>query len=331
MVGSIGISILGSLMAFLLCSWLGKIQYDTSVNLFQDFEYSYFSFNSPSSTNYAGQVFQKILIPIIFSAAVCVIMQRMDLSNISIVGQLIVIFYWAIRIIYILITNRFGITNWAYEITEMVISIILNSIVNFAIIRPILNDNESLFISATEFRDAFWFSTIAYSFGLAWKIAKEYTTHDKIYSSDRLQQFIIHRYHILRQKYEKTVLETIRNEFSFPNECIKNSYICTVFSIMIYEDYCRPPVFRGLERLMFLLRLRRNMSLGIMQVQSYLCLNNTESLKMGMRKIYSVFAKNSFSYSSYLEAIMEYNCGKNYFDQVQIIYNTINSAEPRYM
>ena len=89
---------------------------------------------------------------------------------------------------------------------------------------------------------------------------------------------------------------------------------------MIYEDYCRPPFIRGLEYFTRVLRLKREMSLGIMQYKTTDIITNIQSIELAIDKLFSYYSKESSTSCAVTSAIGAYNNGMDYFFEVYAIY-----------
>ena len=90
---------------------------------------------------------------------------------------------------------------------------------------------------------------------------------------------------------------------------------------MIYEDYCRPPMVRELEYFIRFLRLKREMSLGIMQYKTTEIITNNQSIELAIGKLFSYYTKENNISCGISSAIEAYNNGSDYLFEVHAIYS----------
>lgn len=95
------------------------------------------------------------------------------------------------------------------------------------------------------------------------------------------------------------------------------------YSILIYEDYCRPPAIREIERLAWWKKIRTT---GIMQVSSVKPLTDAESLELGLAKLISKWQGDSSSdkYSKIFNTISDYNKDDDYIGRVMEVMQILS-------
>lgn len=283
------------------------------------FNYASFSFDRVSRANFADHFFQKIVHPAILIAIAASILQHFSFDNVARDLWLVVPLFWVFRIIHIVIWDISAFTNWKYEFTSMLISLLLGEGTLFLIIRPLIDAGESIFIDQTEFRDAFWFAAISYLAKLAWDISKASLAGYSVFPSEKRAKTILKRYHHFKWIYGAQIDIALRDNYKFDNEHLRDHFLCLLYSIMIYEDHCRPKAIRFVEYIVKLFRWNKVMSLGIMQVQSEKIISSRTSVVLAIEKLYKVFSTSTGSKRLYY-TIIDYNHSFRYYAEVISIY-----------
>ena len=300
--------------------WLGKIK----VNTKGLFGYDSFGFNKVDKANFADHFFQKIVHPAIVVAIAAAILQHYEMESIARDLWLVVPFYWVLRIIHICVWNIASFTNWKYEILSLIVSLLLGEGTLFYILRPLIDSDQSVFIDAAEIRDAFWIAALSYTAKFIWDITKFSLSGYSVFPAEKRAQTISTRYNEFKWEYGAEIDVVLRDNYCFVSDISKKQFLCLLYSIMIYEDHCRPKMIRWLEYLVKVFRWNTVMSLGIMQVQTKQIISNRTSIKMAIEKLYNVFS-NATDASGVSTAIWDYNRGENYYAEVSTIYSILLS------
>lgn len=283
------------------------------------FNYASFSFDRVNQANFADHFFQKIVHPAILIAVVASVLQYFQLNNIARELWLVVPLYWIFRIIHIVIWDISAFTNWKYEFTSMIISILIGEGTLFLIVRPLIDAGESIFIDQTAFRDAFWFAALSYLAKLTWDISKATLTGYSVFPSEKRAKTILKRYEHFNNIYGKLIEKKLNDNYEFDNENQRKHFLCLFYSIMIYEDHCRPKAIRFVEYIVKLFCWNRTMSLGIMQVQSKRIISSKTSIDLAINKIYTTFINSKNPRWLYYTSI-DYNPNYKYFCEIASIY-----------
>lgn len=139
------------------------------------------------------------------------------------------------------------------------------------------------------------------------------------------ERYIFKHYKKFKAKYEKYI----------ECGCMMQgfNYDALFFSIMIFENYNRPILLRGLEYIIFCVRYiigkKRTMSLGIMQVKCNHLISSIGSVKLANVKIRNdastILAAKTFKCEEQLvkSIALEYNRSTLYADSILDIYNSI--------
>ena len=296
--------------------FLGKLQYNMEWNIFA---YGKFTFSSSENHDFSGNFFLKIVNPSIFLALVAVLGQWLECEAIISSFWLLVPCYWLWRLAFIIFRNLFVFLNLKYEGIACAISIILSESIFFAIIKPLLAQNESLWISSTELRDGVWFAIITYIAVTAWNIMKKSFSEQVLYPDEKKEALIWKRYGLFEKRYGKYVNTELLKKYESKankNELLKIT--CVLYAIMIYEDYNRPKLIRALEYVFKFFLPKKTMSLGIMQVRSPKIISNKKSISLALSSIISQF--NTSNDTPEQKAISKHNPDDEYFMEVFSIY-----------
>lgn len=283
------------------------------------FAYDSFSFTTIARSNYAGHFFQKIAHPTLFIAIISVILQYISKAELIEKLWLVIPIYWILRYIHIKIWNISDFTNWKYELSSMIFSVLLGEGTLYLILVPLVDAGENIFIEQTVFRDAFWFAAITYMAKLAWDIAKQTLKGYNVFPADKRENTVARRYDGFHFKYGFYIDQLICENCHFENPNHQKDFECVLYSIMIYEDHCRPVCIRVLEYIVKFFCRNKIMTLGIMQVSTQKLISNKTSIELAIQKIYAVFS-NTQPENRVYEVISDYNHGQNYLREVSAIY-----------
>jgi hypothetical protein len=94
------------------------------------------------------------------------------------------------------------------------------------------------------------------------------------------------------------------------------------YSVLIYEDYCRPPAIRTLERLAWWKKTRTT---GIMQVLDEMPMTDRESVSRGLDILLSAWDETSDenAWCRVRSTISKYNKDNDYIDKVLDVMETL--------
>lgn len=286
------------------------------------FEYSEFGFQKISEENFSQNFFQMIVHPPIYLALVCYVLQCVSADSIIPHLWLLVPFYWVVHIAHSILRDTLVFTNWRIQLRAFFISILLSEGTLFFIILPLLERNESIFIDAVEFRDAFWYAALIYFAKLIWDSVRENLVGETLFPAKKKTDVIIRRYYKYQSKYDKDIQNILNRECFFKTSNERHHFVSLIYAIMIYETHNRPFWGRMIEYLIKLVNPSRTMTLGIMQVKTNCFIGNKRSIQLAITKLYAAFSAadmpNKVSISIY-----DYNPCDNYCEQVNSIYEEI--------
>lgn len=232
-------------------------------------------------------------------------------------SYMIIVYYWLYRGLYYILRGAFHLANWPvfflYTIVSVGIAIWIYGFVES--VDSILPGKEAL-------RDQLWIliAIFVYQVVNGLQINRNGT-------EDRKRRYALRKYHEFTKKYSEVV----------DANCKYVVDADLLYSIMIMENYNRPPLVRKVENLKFRISPKR-MSLGIMQVKTDKMVDDKESIKHAaeiiekLRTEYIGDCKDEElgslgNLSSYVYTVAEkYNGGNwEYASEVRKIFETINS------
>ena len=294
-----------ALILFFIVNWLGKRA--------EPMGYVQMSVVIQEDTAPLFNYLFKVLAPIVYIILLTALFKVLGLHQLTKNIYWIVIDYWIIRISAVILLGHIRLINWLTQIlywsSSIALAIWFQSVVGK--VNTILPDPQSLL-------EELWLLIIVFLYSIFNKVEIS-----RAGSQRRKERYIDTQYLKFRSRYEQLV-----------SECSKAPIIESItYSVMIYENFNRPPFARFLERLIF--ANSKNMhSFGIMQVQSVKPLTNEDSIRLGIEIIKNAVrhyaAVNEQSWVSYYELIQEvsklYNGGNaNYSSEVYNIFEQLRS------
>lgn len=314
-------NIIFSLLLYFVNGLIGKFKTSSWV----PFEYSSFGFHNTKDKNFSDNFLQSIVHPTIYLAIISAILQNFAFGNIASDLWLVVPLYWLFRFAHALIWDLLRFINWRFEFKSFVVSTLLGEGTLFTIIRPLLDQDKTIFIDLEQFRDAFWFAAFTYIVAQLWNIFKVKATGEVLYPSEKQASVILDRYEKYKRKYHSHIESILNKEFSFPNPSLKEHFLCLVYAIMIFEDHNRPSIVRLFEYLKKIALWHSTCSLGIMQVQTKKMIGNKKSIELAIQKMYKPFSESDVHEKLY-KTVTDYNPCDDYYREVISIYEEIKTS-----
>ena len=238
-----------SLFLFILSNWIGRKSLG--------FGYYQISFEGQNNSP-TFNILYRSFTPIVFIIIVSVIFYSVDLDKIVKNIYLVVVYYFIFRIIFNLIIGRSKLINWPQQIIIIICSIFLAYIVY----TNLITSKEFFLPSKQEIATALWFALAAYLY----KTLNNISIYIK---SDENR----------KSNYVKSSHQKLSNEYKFLiDENTKNDKEkALVYSILIYENFNRHIIHRGLEKLLFF--TGRIKTSGVMQFTSEKYLSIDSAIK----------------------------------------------------
>lgn len=306
---------------FFLNGILGKLQYGLSGKLF---EYGKFTFEGGADqSGFSGNFFQKIVNPAVYLAVVAAIAQHLLTVELIESMWLLIPIFWIYRLLFMITKNVLVFLNLKYEAIALVLSLLLGETIFFRIIKPLLVQNKSIWIPATELRDALWFAILTYLAKVIWEIMKQSFSNDNLYPDSKRRELVWARYDKFNRKYGDFIVDQISRRY-IDRLNVQNRLASLLYAIMIYEDYNRPFLIRQAEYILKVTLFRqRAMTLGIMQFKAFHKITNIESISYAIDFISLPFLRNTPDPEK--AAIAMYNSASDYCTEVQAIYDILMS------
>ena len=212
---------------------------------------------------------------------------------------LIPLFQIILTIIFIISIKEISIIrNNNYNLKKYFLTIITTYLLNVIFI----NKLDTMFLTINEMKIILWLIIIVYLFSLL-KINLKTIKNDQIfYYQDN--EYIVMQYAKFKNKYY--------NEINLKEKKL----VPLIYSIMIYENYHNPSIFRFLDKYKNLIS-KKQLKYGIMQIESNEYITDIESIKITIKKLEKL-AKNNIKIEKIINEYYKY-------DNIEVlsIYNKI--------
>ena len=288
-----------AVVLFFIVNWIGRNSYSSG--------YVQMSIVIQEDSAPAFNFLFKVLAPTVYLILCILLFQSVNIDVLVHKCYFIVIYYWAFRLMWNLLSNRYQLINWIEQILYWAASIGLS----FWIYDKI-KDIKSILPSGEEIIGEMWILIIAYLYAVINKLnIGRYST------IRRKEQYINSRYKKFRAKYNSIIHERLNNNF----------YESLIYTIMIYEDFNRPFFIRVIEDLRFFATKKKH-TLGIMQVATEQYINDRQSVELAIDKV----IRDNNEYIRRRMANSEDNEGHQ-ISKYEIIYhiaNQYNGGDPNY-
>lgn len=242
----------------------------------------------------------KVLAPVVFVILAAAAFQLIGRKEFNKYIFLIVVYYWAIRLVAVFILGHTRLINWPLQVVYWLSSIGLAYWINSFIgrIDTILPSPQSLI-------EQLWIIIILFIYSVFNKLEISRKSTEQ-----RKHAYIDHQYSVLYKRFGGQV------------NVYFNSTVMRVltFSIMIYENYNRSSTVRAIERFIGK-KSKKKHTYGVMQVKSDRVLSDEESVTLGMQKIERDVKK-------YISEIEEE--GLSWYGLVYDVSNAYNGGDDNY-
>ncbi|MER8982175.1 hypothetical protein [Mesorhizobium sp. M0870] len=292
-----------ALVLFRLVNWIGEHA--------TDFGYASTTLFEEPNESLALNFFIRALAPAVFMVALSAATVAAGHADLRVGIYWIAIYYYALRAIYILAMNMHRLVSWPRFVFHSGVGLAAAWLVYQSLILP----NRSLLPNLDTAGNELWLAISAFLYAAANKVTVSGGPGNR-----RRNAFIQRSYDRAELLYGALINERISDD--------KLQLI--TYAILIYEDYCRPPSMRILERLCFWKPVRTT---GVMQVASSTALTDEESVKLGAKKLsasWQSYAEENF-YMRTLSTISDYNKDSNYSNRVlEVMEILAKRAAPRF-
>lgn len=292
-----------AMLLFRMVNWVGEHA--------TDFGYASTTLFEEPNESLALNFFIRALAPAVFMVALSAAAVAAGRADLRIGIYWIAIYYYALRAAYIFAVNMHRLVSWPRYFFHSGVGLGAAWLAYHFLILP----NRSLLPDLDAAGNELWLAILAFLYAAANKATLSGGPGDS-----RRNAFI-------KRSYEKA-----EGEFGeLINEKISDDQLQLItYAILIYEDYCRPPLTRMLERMLF---WKRDRTTGVMQVASSTALTDRESVELGTQKLltsWKAFADEGI-YSRVHSTIAAYNQDMVYVSRVLEVMEILGKrTEPRF-
>lgn len=257
-------------------------------------------------------VIQKILMPVVYMIILAGLCNEIK-ANI----YLVVIFEVILHDFYINnIVNKDILVNKKEYFINSLISIILSIFIyDYYIIKV-----DSILPLPSEFRSLLWFLIVIFIYGLFKERVTRVDNGNKTSFIDRKKEYVVVMYAKFKNKYYKIIKS---------KEMIINRL---VYSIMIYENYKKPIIYRKLSGFKNKFSNKEDNKFGIMQVESNKEIDDEKSVKLSINKLEKSYSKLDSKIKEkdiIISLLSEKYSDNTYINDIVDIYNEISEFENR--
>ena len=185
------------------------------------------------------------------------------------------------NVLYVTYIKEISIINNQYDILKYILCIISTYLLNILFINKV----DSVFLNLEQVKFIIWVFIIGYLyFNLKdnFKVNK-LNNNKKLYYQDT--EYIVMQYAKFKSKYYNVVSSKYRD------------LNLLIYSIMIYENYNRPSLFRKFDKFRYKLFSKRG-KFGIMQINSNKYIDDITSIKLTIKKLERCYVKNNDIYKT---------------------------------
>lgn len=277
-----------AVVLFFLVNWIGKHT--------EEFGYISTSLFEEPNESLALNFFIRVLSPAVFiilfsSAAVAI-----DLPDLRLEIIWVVPYYYMVRAGVIFLFNRHRLISWSRYIGHAIFGIAIAALAYKHLILP----NRSLIPNLETAGNELWLALLAFLYAVANNISLSGGP-----GARRRNAFVSTHYTAARRRFGDQI------DAKISDKLLK----LVAYSVLVYEDYARPPAIRTLEELAF---WKKRRTTGIMQVASDSVLTDVESVNSGLDILLASWEKYSSeaNWDRVYESISDYNKDEDYIQRV---------------
>lgn len=171
----------------------------------------------------------------------------------------IAIYYYVIRAAYFPLFNLHRLVNWR----RFMLNVVIGAVTAWAVYKFLILPKKSLLPDLEAAGNELWLAIFLFIYATANNISLADTK-----GARRRNLFLENRYKEVKKRYETIIDDNLSDD----------RLKLVAYAIVVYEDYCRPPLMRMAERLAF---WKSRRTTGIMQVSSDRSLSDVESVRLG--------------------------------------------------
>ena len=244
----------GALFLFFVMNWLGRhataLGYQ-SITLFEQ-----------KSESIALNFLLRAVSPTIFIIFISAISTIFGLEYYTRYTFGIIIFYYFIRILYVFLWNKQSIVNW----NKIFIQYISGFLIGWWAFESLILPRKNIIPNASDIGNELWIMIALFLYAVVNKIETPSGPSDR-----RKNMYIRNKYMELSNKFGQSISEE-------SDKLVQLS----VYAVLIFENYNRPPLIRKLERIVFPVFSK---TLGIMQISTDYPISDIESVSIGLSRM----------------------------------------------
>jgi hypothetical protein len=291
---------------FLILNWIGKHSIHAG--------YIRMSVLAKADEAPAFNFLYRAFSPVAFITVVSAIAYTMKMDWVVQDIYFVVIYYFAFRLTFNLLTGRGKLLNWFTQLAYISVSVPMS----YYVYNTLIIHKEFLFPTADELGGAIWLAIVAYA----------YKTFNSVKLSDertkaRKENYLKDRYNAYKTAYGEVIEEVAETK---EQEVL-------IYAVLIVEAFNRPRVYRLVENILFFFGLAK--TLGVMQVTTDHFITDKESVRLGAEKIVRDYLQAKLkvearpypggSWAIRREVIELYNPDGEYIREVYGLYQEIKS------
>lgn len=312
-------------------------------NYSRNFGYSDIQFDIKGDEIAGFNVILRLLTPSVYIILVSSIMYYLSLDIWVKDIYIVAVYSFVYRILWNILHNRSPLINWYAQLSYSIAA----SLIAYLAYKYFILPKNPLYPDLETIANELWMMIFLFIY----KVFNEFTFPRK-YKEKRVQKFIKWRERKFRSKYGLYIAIKVHNEIRMHQSSIQKIYgdsptlttkeqskyienlLCTlIFSIMIFEDYNRPFLFRKIETFLCMIS-NKEYTQGLMQTKSSTPIDDKKSIELAVDKVLGdfFFEVITCSYNIYLhpiiiETIEHYNNGTEYRNNVYTIFNKIGGHQ----
>ena len=286
---------------FFLVNWIGRHAVDfgyVSTTLFEE-----------PNESVALNFFIRALSPAVFIILVSAAFVSVGHPTLRLGIVMVASYYYLVRAGVILLFNRQRLISWPKYVGHALFGIGAAELAYRYLILP----NRSLIPNLETAGNELWLAILAFLYAVANKIPLSGGP-----GARRRNVFVNVHYAMARREFGGIIDAKIEDKL------LK----LLAYSVLIYEDYCRPPAIRALERLAW---WKQRRTTGIMQVSAETALTDEESVTEGVNILIASWSKHSAEepWTQARSTISDYNRDEDYICRVFEVMEILAArAEP---
>ncbi len=296
---SLLIQLLAAVALFFFSNWIGK----NSLHL----GYTSLSFNQPFNDSPAFNLVYRVFAPVAFITLLAALFYWLKKDEYVTDIYRIVIFYFILRYLFFIVTERLILlSHWQFFFIA-----VLSIACSMAAYDQIISKKQFFFPAAQELGSALWLGVVAFLY----QTLNSITTSDRA-QRKRVRKYVLDQYMRLKHRHGRVV-----DEYS---GSVDNNLI---YSIMIFESLNRPRLFALAERAK--LHVTGKASIGPMQIYTEQPLTQNDSIRKGIEKLKHSLALHSRATEQSPDELMsavlnDYNPSYLYATEVREIMDVIS-------